>query len=301
MDFMERMNKAVNYIEQHLTDDTDIGVLAQLTSFSSYNFQRAFSFLADISVTEYIRRRRLTLAAMELQSTEARVIDIAIKYGYDSPVSFSRAFKALHGITPVEAKGYNKSLTAFPRISFQITVKGVREMNYRMVKTGPLKVFGLEGFISPMGEAGCFANPGEMWQQNHQNGKYEQLFEDIGGEPNQEHHNLFVKDMCRVHSLLNYKKGNDTAFGYLQCGFVLPDSCTDGYTVFEVPATTWAVFPAELDQWDTGAAIEEANRRFYREWLPTSDYEKADGPEFEMYGGTPDKGYLELWMPVVKK
>lgn len=301
MDIMERMNRAVRYIEQHITEDINLGVLAQLTAFSTYNFQRAFSCIADMTVVEYIKRRRLTLAALELQEKETKVIDVAVKYGYDSPVSFGRAFKAVHGITPSEAKKLNKPLLAFPRISFQIAVKGVQEMNYRIVKTDSFQVFGLEGLISTIGEAGYYRHEGAIWQDNHQNEKYETLFQDIGDEPNREHDSMFVTDMCRIHGLMNYKKINETTYGYLQCGFVVPGSRTEGYTIFEVPATTWAVFPSELVDWNAGAALMEINRRFYSEWLPASEYEKADTPEFEMYGGTAKKGYVELWMPIVKK
>ena len=174
-------------------------------------------------------------------------------------------------------------------------------MNYRTVKTQPLKVFGLEGLISTTGEDGYYTKAGELWQENHRNGKYEQLCLDVADEPNAIYGEMFVRDMCRVHGLMNYKKINDTTYGYMQCGLAVPAGKTDGYAVLEVPAATWAVFPIDLIDWDVGAAMRELNRRFYSEWLPTAEYEKADAPEMEMYGGTPGKGYFELWMPIVRK
>lgn len=301
MNLLERMNDAINYIEDHITEEIDYGKLSQLSACSAYNFQRMFSYMTDISLTEYVRRRRLTLAALELQGSDIRVIDAAIKYGYESPVSFARAFKTIHGISPSEAKKSNISLVAFPRISFQITVKGVSQMNYRIVKTKSFQVFGLEGVVSTVGEEGYFKHEGEIWQVNHQNGKYEQLFQDAGDQRNDQADEMFTEEMCRIHGLMNYKKISNTTYCYMQCSFVTPESKTDGYTVVTIPETVWAVFGAPLEDWNVGAAVGELNKRFYTEWLPTSGYEKADAPEFEMYGGTPEAGYIELWMPLLKK
>jgi AraC family transcriptional regulator len=104
MDSLKKMNDALNYIEENLTNDIDFKEVARLAFCSEYHFQRMFSFLAGISLSEYIRRRRLTLSAFELNNSNIRIIDIAIKYGYSSPDSFTRAFQNLHGITPSEAQ-----------------------------------------------------------------------------------------------------------------------------------------------------------------------------------------------------
>ena len=240
----------------------------------------------------------MTVAALELQQSRIKIIDLALKYGYDSPVSFARAFQAVHGITPTEARKSNIPLKAFPKITFQITIKGVSEMNYRIVKTEPFKVFGLEGIVSTAGNEKFFSNVGEIWQENHRNGKYEQLILDAGEEKISIFDSMFVHDMCRIHGLMNYKKIDDTTYGYLQCSFITPKSKTNGYTIVEIPSATWAVFPADMPDWNVGRTMTELYKRFYSEWLPTSNYEKGDGPEFEMYGGTPEHGYIELWSPV---
>lgn len=301
MNLLDRMNIAIDYIEEHITDDIDFSKLSQLSCCSAYNFQRMFSFVTDVSVVEYVRRRRMTLAALELQNSDIKVIDAALKYGYESPVSFARAFKEIHGINPSEAKKSNVSLVAYPKMTFQIIIKGVCDMNYRIVKTKSFKVFGLEGLVSTIGEDKYFSNEGEIWQKNHQNGKYEQLVLDAGIEKPPFFDDMFIEEMCKVHGLMNYKKINDTTYGYMQCGFIAPDSRTDGYSIAEIPETTWAVFSVQLVNWDIVSAITALNKRFYTEWVPTSNYEKADAPEFEMYGGTPERGYVELWMPIVKK
>ena len=305
MDLLDKMNCAIDYVEQHLAEELDLPKLAQITCCSTYNFQRMFSMIAGITITEYVRRRRLTMAALELQQGGTKVVDVALKYGYDSPVSFGRAFQTLHGVKPSEAKKYNRSLKAFPRMTFQMTITGVNEMNYRIVKTEPFKVFGLEEIVSTVGED-YFQHGGEIWNgiwdASFENGKYEQLRLAVGEGKPTFYDTMFVEEMWKVHGLMNYKKINDTTYGYMQCSFVTPDSKTEGYSVVEIPAMTWAVFPTGLMAWEViGEAIDELFKKFYSEWLPTSEYEKADGPEFEMHTGTIEEGNIELWMPVRKK
>jgi len=306
MELLERMNLAIDHVEKHMTEALDLSKLAQLTGSSTYNFQRMFSMVTGITITEYVRRRRLTLAALELQKGDVKVIDVALKYGYDSPTSFGRAFQALHGITPSEAKKSNIKLKAFPKMTFQITIQGVSEMNYRIVKTKPFNVFGIETSVTTVGEH-YFQHGGktweEIWETNFQNGKYAQLVSDVGEEKLPGYDVMFVEEMVSVHALMNYKKIDDTTYGYMQCGFVTPESKTDGYTVVDIPEMTWAVFPTGIQSWaDIGSAVDEVFRKFYSEWLPTSEYEKADGPEFEMHTQfTLEEGNIELWMPVRKK
>lgn len=123
MDSLNRMNKALAYIEEHLTEDIDYREVAKIAHCSEYHFKRMFSFLSGIGLSEYIRRRRLTLAALDLKDTNLRIIDVAVKYGYDSADSFSRAFHSIHGILPSEARGENAQVKAFPRMTFQLSIK----------------------------------------------------------------------------------------------------------------------------------------------------------------------------------
>ena len=201
LDVSRRLNAAIEYVEQHITEELDYQKLAQLAGCSAYNFQRMFSFIADLSLVEYVRRRRLTLAALELQQSGVKVIDLALKYGYDSPVSFARAFQAFHGVTPSEAKKSNVSLRLFPPITFQITIQGVGEMNYRIVKTEPFQLFGIEGLISTVGDETYYASAGEMWNANHQSGLYEKLFADAGAVQLPIYDTMFTQAMCRIHGI----------------------------------------------------------------------------------------------------
>jgi len=149
MDSLKNMNGAIKFIEENLTNEIDFKEVARLAHCSEYHFKRMFSFLAGISLSEYIRRRRLTLAAFELKNSNMKVIDIAIKYGYSSPDSFARAFQHLHGITPSEARSNGHSLKAFPPMSFQLSIKGGSEMNYRVEEKEAFRIIGIKkGFQS---------------------------------------------------------------------------------------------------------------------------------------------------------
>ncbi|SHI16340.1 transcriptional regulator, AraC family [Sporobacter termitidis DSM 10068] len=307
MDLLTRMSLALAYVEDNLTGEIDQEALARIACCSSYNFYRMFSFITDISLTEYIRRRRLTLAAIELQSSNVKVIDLALKYGYDSPVSFSRAFQTLHGVTPTEARAGSVTLKAYPRISFQISIKGEKEMDYRIESKEAFQVFGYEGIFKTDGSglkadilhdnAVHQSNPHEMWNQNHANGAYEKLAADAGDLP------PFVSpDLCRIHGVCDYKQTQPGTFVYMQCAFRSKNSRIDGYTVTDIPAYTWVIFPSKKFKWGKVVeVVDNLNKRFYSEWLPTAEYEQANGINLEVYSGDSDMGYVELWYAVKKK
>ncbi len=297
MDLMTRMSLALAYVEDHLTGEIDQDTLAQIACCSVYNYYRMFSFITDMSLTEYIRRRKLTLAAIDLQSSDIKVIDLALKYGYDSPVSFSRAFQALHGVTPTEARADGVTLKAYPRISFQISVKGEKEMDYRIETKEAFQVFGYEGIFNADGSGAYPNNPHELWNQNHENGAYEKLVSDAGDLPS------FVRqNLCKVHGVCDYRQTEPGTFAYMQCAFRSKSSKTDGYTVVNIPSYTWVIFPSEKFKWNQVVEVTtNLNKRFYSEWLPTSEYEQVNGINFEVYGGDADMGSLELWFAVKKK
>ncbi|MEC2507272.1 helix-turn-helix domain-containing protein, partial [Bacillus cereus] len=143
MDSLKNMNTAMRYIEDNLTNEIDFKEVARLALCSEYHFKRMFSFLAGISLSDYIRCRRLTLAAFELKNSDAKVIDVAIKYGYNSPDSFARAFQNLHGITPSEARNSSHSLKAYSPMTFQLSIQGGNEMNYRIEEKEPFRIIGI--------------------------------------------------------------------------------------------------------------------------------------------------------------
>ncbi len=148
MDWLDRMNRALDYIETNLADQISLDEIARQACCSTYHFQRMFPFITGVSLSEYIRRRRLTLAAFELQTTEAKVIDVAMRYGYQSPEAFARAFKTLHGIMPMAARTQGTALKAYPRISFHISIKGDLAMNYRIEQKPSFEMFGVYGVVN---------------------------------------------------------------------------------------------------------------------------------------------------------
>ena len=132
MEWIERLNDTISYIEEHLTGEIEYEQLAKIACCSSYHFQRMFTYMAGIPLSEYIRRRKMSLAAVDIQSGDMKIIDVAGKYGYSSPTAFNRAFQSVHGVAPSIVKNEGVSIKSFPTVRFKIIVKGVEEMNYRI-------------------------------------------------------------------------------------------------------------------------------------------------------------------------
>jgi len=298
------MNGALQYVEDNLAGEVDHKVLARIACMSSHNFFRMFSFITEVSLSEYIRRRRLTLAALELQNNDIKIIDLALKYGYDSPVSFSRAFCALHGVTPSQARAGGARLKAYPRISFQMSIKGEKEMDYRIETKEAFQVFGIEevfeaeaGNPNDIGVKTPLRKPSDLWDECHANGAYDKLFAAAGELPG------FVgKDLCKVHAVCDYKETEEGTFPYMLCAFCSPGSNADGYTVVDIPAHTWAIFPTGKFVWDDcGKVLGSLYKRIFSEWLPTSSYEQVGSLDMELYGGDDSHGYIEIWLAIRKK
>lgn len=241
MDWLERMNRAVSYIEDNLEQDIDYDQIAKIALCSVYQFQRMFSFVLDVPLSEYIRRRRLTLAAFDLKNRKNTVMDIALKYRYETPESFSRAFQNLHGMTPTLARNAESELRAFPRISFQIILKGVVGMNYRIEKRDAFQVYGLEDiyhYDTIANEEGISIP--DVWQTISSNGELDRLCQSVSGDWRDE--GSFSKELGAVFSFDSYKFTNNTTFPYLIGCYKAVDSKVNGYTVVDVPPSTWAVF-----------------------------------------------------------
>ncbi len=148
MNTVERLNNVLDYIEKNLCEDIDLSEMSRISCLSSYDFQRMFTFITEMSVSEYIRKRRLTLAGIELRNTNAKVIDVALKYGYDSPVSFARAFQQFHGLQPSAVKRSASPLRIFSRLVFKIDVKEVSQM----IRKEKINLLGKEYDIAYFGE-----------------------------------------------------------------------------------------------------------------------------------------------------
>lgn len=290
MDWLDRMNSAMEYIESHLTEEIEFDQVARKACCSTYHFQRMYSFITGVPLSEYIRRRRLTLAAFELQHSDVKVIDTALKYGYDSPEAFSRAFKKMHGVMPMSARDKGVALKAYPRLSFHISIRGDVEMNYRIEEKQAIEMFGVSTVINDTGDQfkQPFVEIPAFWTKCISDGTVDRIRATAGlGENGQ------------LHSVL-YNHQSDT-FSYM-IGYFLPESgLPGGFEKLHISPQTYAIFPTGPYP-DGQSGIHEFWRRIWGEWFPSSNYEFANGPEFEMtYDRGNDMYEMEVWIPVVKK
>jgi AraC family transcriptional regulator len=290
MDLLRNMNRALHYIEENLTNDIDFIEVARLALCSEYHFKRMFSFLAGITLSEYIRRRRLTLAAFELKDSNIKVIDVAIKYNYSSPDSFTRAFQNLHGITPSEAKKNGSSLKAFPKMTFQLSIKGGNEMNYRIEEKEAFHIVGIKERV-PIIFHGVNPKIAAMWESL--NDETIRKLKELSN----------VIPLGLLSASVNFSEGRMEEKGQLDhyIGVATTKDCPDHLVQLEVPAGTWAVFEAVGPFPDT---LQDVWGRIYSEWFPSSNYEQVEGPEIlwnEHKNVTSPTFKSEIWIPVLKK
>lgn len=290
MDSIKKLNEALRYIEENLTDDLDIKDVAKIALCSEYHFQRMFSFLSGVTLAEYIRRRRLTLAAFEIINSKERVIDLAFKYGYSSPDSFTRAFQSMHGVTPSEVRNRSELVKAYPPMTFQISIKGGKEMNYRIVEKEPFKIVGIKKRV-PIVFEGVNPEISAMWQS---------LTMDIITQI-KELSNIEPKGL--ISASTNFSEGRMEEKGELDhyIGAATTKDCPENLVQLEVKAATWAVFEAVGPFPET---LQNVWGRIYSEWFPSSDYQIAEGPEIlwnEHKDLTAPDYKSEIWIPVVKK
>ena len=283
MDWLDRMNSAMAYIEANLADEISYDKAAQTACCSTYHFQRMFSFITGVPLSEYIWRRRLTLAAFELQA-DTKVIDVALKYGYESPEAFSRAFKNLHGVMPISARDKGTPLKAYPKMTFSIVIKGDTEMEYCIQEQGAFQVFGVYASIDEDLEK-AFVEVPRFVEKYVEDGFFDNMNK-LLGRP---------RGTC-MHAAQYDRSG--TTFKYMMCYYVPPGmEIPEPYTKLAVPALTWAVFTVPEGE------VQTMWRRVYGEWFPTSEYEQVEGPTFEMYYGMGGHSHYccELWFPVKKR
>jgi AraC family transcriptional regulator len=295
MELLDKMNRAIEYIETNLTNKIDYEKVANEIGYSVHHFQRMFSFITDISMVEYVRRRRMTMSAFELQNSPMKVIDIALKYGYESPEAFTRAFQNLHGITPTAARSKGISLKAYPRISFQISIKGVSEMKYRIETREAFQVYGIERIFDMNYDENLRTIP-KFWDEVQSNGECDKLAESTGNLNNQE-------ELCPVNAICDYRQTGGTTFPYMICALKSDKSDTTGYKTVDIPSATWAIFTSdEYDINNISNAFQDLNKRVHTEWLPTSTYKKLEGYDLEMYYEKDNgKEYCESWIRVEPK
>ncbi|NBH13350.1 AraC family transcriptional regulator [Lachnospiraceae bacterium] len=281
MEWIERLNKAMTYIEEHLDQEIDYERLGKIACCSQYHFQRMFTYMAGMTLSEYIRRRKMSLAAVDLQSSDAKIIEIALKYGYNSPTAFNRAFQGVHKLPPSAVRNQGVSLKSFPPLSFKVIIQGGEEMDYRIETKDAFRIVGISLPLEQDLEKN-FAVVPQMWAKAAGDGTIEKLAGMMDQQP---------------MGLLGVSACNETE----QWRYFIAVSTTKTQDTFEeymVPAATWAIFPGE----GTNQSVQELEQRIIMEWLPTSGYEYANAPDIEVYlNPDPQNAKYEVWIPVCKK
>lgn len=281
MEWIERLNKSINYIEEHITEEISYDELAQIACCSTYHFQRMFTYIAGVSLSEYIRRRKMSLAAVDLQGSNEKIIDISLKYGYFSPTAFNRAFQSIHGVAPSALKNEGVSIKSFPPITFKFTVKGVEELNYRIETKPAFRIVGKSYPLNKEIEQNFLEVP-QMWQNAVMDGTIKKIIALMNSQPQ----GVLGVSACNDNEKWKY--------------YIAVSSTADIDTSLEeyiVPGCMWAIFPGG----GTGKSIQELEKRIVTEWLPTSGYEFTEGPDIEVYfNPDPNNAQYEVWIPIKK-
>jgi AraC family transcriptional regulator len=288
MEWLERMTRVIDYIEGHLDGRIEYDYFGRVFCCSSYEFSRMFSFMTGISLSEYVRRRRLSRAALDIQKSRARLTDVALQYGYESQAAFTRAFKEMHGHTPSQARKQGVTLKVCPKLSFQLSLRGAMELNYRLEEKESFQIIGLKGVD---GSLRC--EEGDkltlLWREfmDHYN---QRLWN--GGNPS-----YYMAPFWQVGAY----RYTPTVNGDTECiiGAELGDRpVLDGMDVMTVPAAKWLVFSINSP---TGIDYVPKAYAEILEWFPESGYTRnTSAPHLEVFpGGTIDENYVwEIWMPV---
>ncbi len=286
MDWTEAISKAVQYIEDNIIEDISAEDVANHVNISAYYFQKGFSLLCGYTITEYIRNRRLALAAGEIASGNIKIIDAALKYGYNSPDSFTKAFTRFHGVTPSMVQKNGTMIKIFAPLKIKLSLEGGYIMEYKLVKKDSFVVMGVLKEFSY--DSAKTVIP-EFWKEHYEkgNGKY-------------------VCGMFGVN--IDEPMAGSGTFKYMIADAYNPVmDIPEGFITKMIPEFTWAVFPCRGAMPD---ALQDVNKKIFSEWLPAlKEYEFAAGYCIEMYddaskypNGNEDKNYYsEIWIPVKKK
>lgn len=292
MDWIKGIQKSIDYIEAHITEPLEYERIAQEMNISGFYYQKIFSIICGISLGEYIRNRRLALAGSELLATDERIINIALKYGYDTQEGFTRAFTRFHGVTPNAARKNATPLKSFSKLSVSISVKGGNSMNYRIEEKDSFKLIAKTERFTKIEDVNGREDIPEFWTECHQNGTVKFL-EQIGKKDGVLKDNIV--GMCMEDSTV--VKDFPYSIGAEYNGKEVPE----GYEIFDIPAATWAIFGTEgmMPQ-----AMQKLWHKVFTEFFPTSDYRPDKNFDLEVYpmGDMNSADYhSEIWIAVTKK
>ena len=289
MDWITGIQNAINYIEEHLTEEIDYEIVAKEASCSSFYLQRIFSILCGMTLGDYIRNRRLTLAGNELSAADDKVIDIALKYGYESPESFTRAFSRFHGVTPSKAKKDGSKLKSFSRLSVKITLSGGNIMDYKIIEKNAFDIIEKVEAHTVENSENAKSIP-DFWMRSHNDGTVKTLLDTTTDR-------TYIFGVCYGNLPENAKTFDYSIAAKCDNNTVVPE----GFRKNTIPARTWAVFECK------GAmpnAMQDMWHKIISEFFPTPGDQPTYEMDIEAYTdgnmGSPDYR-SEIWVPVIKK
>ncbi len=303
MEWTVGIQNAINYIEDHITEDLDYDRIAKESFSSAFHFQRVFSILCGYTVGEYIRNRRMSLAGAELAEDRAKVLDIAHKYGYDSPESFGKAFQKFHGITPSQARNHGAALKSFSRLSIKVARQGGDMGQSKLCKVEEKPTIRLTGY-----KRRFTGSPNEKHDQDHQFACETRLEQAILEGLSREHETIY-------QVLTNFdSEGYDFYYAYqfphwaLKDIQDLPKDIAQRFETLCIPAGLYVVCETERGKFPTALA-DELRQKAVSEWLPASGYILREAPEIVVIHWYWEEGnealnhsrYCELWLPISKK
>ncbi|WP_435969524.1 AraC family transcriptional regulator [Streptomyces sp. Qhu_M48] len=282
---LERLNQALDHIEERLGGDLDPAELARIATTSEYHFRRLFSALAGMPLSEYVRRRRLTVAGAEVLAGERTLLDIAVRHGYGSGEAFARAFRAVHGVGPGEARRTGAALRSQPRISFRLVVEGNSTMRYRVVEKKDLRVVGRRARVPLVHEG---ENPAIA---AHIRSLGQETIARLARLSDQEPRGVVS---AVVHLSDSREEGAELDYWH---AVVSDAEVPEEFEVLDVPAGTWAVFENEGPY---PQALQYLWRDIFTQWFPSNPYASRPGPEFMSIHPAEDwkTARTELWIPV---
>lgn len=291
MDWIKAIETAIEYIENNITEDLTVGKIADSVHISPFYFQKGFSMLCGYTVGEYIRMRRLSLAGSELLSSDIKIIDLAVKYGYDSPDSFTKAFIRFHKSTPTDARKNNVSLKSFAPLHIRLSLEGGALMEYRIEKKAPFKVMGVSKIFS-------YESP---------NTDIPKYWDELELPGNAAYGEEKKRPVTGMYGICFDEEMAGNRFRYMIADDFRPETAAENnLEVYDIPGHTWAVFPCLGPM---PRAIQEVNQKIFSQWLPANPYEISEGYNIEYYSdaagyeeGTQDPAYYtEVWIPVKNK
>ena len=276
MEWVQAIREAVRYMEEHLTEDISAEDVAASVYFSAFYFQKGFHMLSGYTVGEYLRNRRLYLAALDLLSGE-KVVDVSLKYGYDTPESFSKAFRRFHGVLPAQVKQQRRGIRPFLPLTIEVSVKGGNAMDYVIEEKQAFRVIGIHRRFCA---ENSFEEIPKYWDEVIKNEK-EKIYGQLNGRCNVGRYGICMDD------------ADGKTFEYWIAGDYDGGTVPDGLDVLEIPENVWAKF-------NSTGALQRVNTQIFSEWLPGNpEWEFAANYNLEIYHG--DDVHTEIWIPVKRR